>query len=46
MRVVVLVKATEDSENETASAEWTGAGLGDDRYMGAVSALFGEPPKR
>ena len=34
MRVMVLVKATEASENETASAEWIGAGLGDDRYMG------------
>jgi len=41
MRVMVLVKATEASENETASAEWIGAGLGDDRYMGAASALLG-----
>ena len=24
MRVMVLVKVTEDSEKETASAEWTG----------------------
>jgi hypothetical protein len=32
MRVMVLVKATEDSEKETASAEWTGCwDSGDDR---------------
>ena len=45
MRVMVLVKATEASENETASAEWTGAGLGDDRYMGDGLGFVGDPTK-
>jgi hypothetical protein len=41
MRVMALVKATEDSEKETTSAEWTGRwDSGDDRYMGAALALL------
>jgi len=46
MRVMELVKVTEDSEKETASAEWTGRyDSGDDRYMGAALALLGTATK-